>query len=605
MRAGNVSIFVQGAAFLPWMLLPLVKGSREGSPRRAAAASGLAVLFMGGVNAVVVAGALVPGVIWLITRQRPVRAAAPMRWWILAVVLATAWWTVPLAYQGRFGIDFLTFTERAATTTSTTPPFEVLRGRRGLALVLPHPRRVSIAGSIETTAGLVVAAGVLVVAIGLYGLARRGTPERRFLVLTLLAGTVLVGAGFGGSLGNPFGSEVVRLLDGPLGLFRNVYKFAPVVLLPVAVGVAAGIDGLTAGVRRLRPSAGPILGRAVLAGVALLVVLGAWPLFGGDLLNQHPFAAVPSWWDQAKDYVQDTPGRTLIVPGLPLSSSTWGFTAEEPFEWGTSAEWAVRQIAPLGSSGATRVLDTVEATIEKGGSPDLAAYLRRAGFSTVLLRNDGDWASSGAPSPLQTTLAVQASGLVPVASFGPAAPASTEVGLSNLLVHPIDIYEVPDTASMQPVSTTTVADSALVSGDAGTPLDLVGTPLEDRSVLLAADYRDGDPLPPTWLVTDGNQRTFTSFGLNRLNRSYVLSGDEPAPGGGDVGRRSAAHRPGGGSDGRGAHGRLGGDGVVVRLLAGVGARGRTAAGHRRGSDDRLDGSGSVRPRDAVDPAPAR
>ncbi len=530
-RVGNLSAFAQAAAFMPWMLLPLVKGSREGSPRRAAAASGLAVLFMGGVNAVVVAAALVPGGLWLLTRQRGPRRGALIRWWMLAVVAATAWWAVPLAYQRRYGIDFLTFTERAGTTTGVVSPFEVLRG---VADWLSYYRARGIlvmAGSIEASAGLVIVGGALVVALGLYGMARRSTPERRFLVLTLLAGVVLVGAGFGGSLGNPFGSELVRLLDGPLGLFRNVYKFAPVVLLPVALGVASGIDGLTAFLRRRRPSLGPVTGKVVAGVVAVGVVVGGWPLFGGDLLHHRPFEAVPSWWDQAKAFAETQPGRTLILPGLPLSSSTWGYTSEEPFEWGTTAEWAVRQIAPLGSAGATRVLDTIEAEIERGGSPRLAAYLRDAGFSTVLVRNDGDWQSSSAPSPAQVTLAVRASGLEQVASFGPVYQVT---GLTNLLVHPIEMFQVPDAASMSPVSTTPVAASAVVSGDAATPLDLAGSALGDRSVVMAADHREGDPLPPTWLVTDGNQRTFTTFGSNRTNRSYPLTADEPGPGGTDV-----------------------------------------------------------------------
>ena len=101
---------------------------------------------------------------------------------------------------------------------------------------------------------------------------------------------------------------MLKLLDGPLGLFRNVYKFAPVVLLPVAVGVAAGVDsphrlGRPRWPRRRRRS-----WRGVAVVMVALVLLGAWP---------HPrrgppepgagFEAVPSWWDEAKEYVARTP----------------------------------------------------------------------------------------------------------------------------------------------------------------------------------------------------------------------------------------------------------------------------------------------------------
>jgi arabinofuranan 3-O-arabinosyltransferase len=453
---------------------------------------------MGGVNAVVVGAALIPGAIWLLTRQRGPRRAALIRWWALAVVVATSWWAVPLAFQARYGIDFLPFTERAGTTTAFTPPFEVLRG---VADWLSYARLQGVplmAGYVETTAGLVIAGGALVVAVGLYGLAQRRLPEARFLVITFLVGTALVGAGYGGDLGNPFASTVVRLLDGPLGLFRNVYKFAPVVLLPVAGGLAAGVDALASAVGRRRGS----LAKLVPVGVGVLVLLGAWPLLGGDLLHQRGFTALPTWWEDARAYVQDAPGRTLILPGLPQSSSTWGFTAEEPLEWDNAEPFAVRQIAPLGSSGATRVLDTVEATIASGGSTQLPAYLARNGFSTVLVRNDGDWRSSGAPSPAQVTAAARASGLVLVASFGPDILLGDEPGVPDSTVHPIDVYEVPGAASLPQVTTTPVSASAVVSGDAGTPLQFGGTSLEGRSVVLASDLEDGDPLPPRWLVTE-------------------------------------------------------------------------------------------------------
>jgi arabinofuranan 3-O-arabinosyltransferase len=452
---------------------------------------------------------------------------------VLSVALATGWWLLPLVYQGRYGIDFLSFTERADTTTAFTPPFEVLRGVADWLSYYPGREPLIVAGRIEIDGALVILGGAVVVAVGLFGIGRQRT-ERTFLVMTLLTGTVLVGVGYGGALGNPAAHHVVGLLDGALGALRNVHKFAPVVLLPIVIGVASGYDELAAAVARRRRNTGPVASRAVPAVLVVAIVAAGWPLFAGDLLHRRGFSEVPSWWEEAKAYVEDAPARTLILPGLPLSSSSWGFTAEEPLEWGTDAEWAVRQIAPLGSSGATKVLDTIESVIEEGGSPKLPAYLRRAGFSTVLVRNDGDWRNARAPSPQQTTSAMQASGFELVASFGPPIPLTSAFGPSVTVAHPIDIYEVPDAASMRPVSTTTVDSTAVVSGDAGTPLSLVGTTLENRAVQLAADREDGDPLPPRWLVTDDNQRRFTNFGLTRLNDSYVLTADEPAPGGGDV-----------------------------------------------------------------------
>ena len=109
---------------------------------------------------------------------------------------------------------------------------------------------------------------------------------------------------------------------------------------------------------------------------------------------------------------ENATGRTLIVPGIPQAKFTWGYTAEEPFEWGTSAEIGrAPGLAPLGSTGANRALDTIEADIEQGGSPELAGFLRRAGFSTVLVRNDADWRSVALRRPSGSTSSLRASGL--------------------------------------------------------------------------------------------------------------------------------------------------------------------------------------------------
>ena len=66
----TISVSLLSVVFLPWILVPLVNGSREGSPRRAAARSGVAVALIGGANAVVVLAVLPLGLFWLATRQR-------------------------------------------------------------------------------------------------------------------------------------------------------------------------------------------------------------------------------------------------------------------------------------------------------------------------------------------------------------------------------------------------------------------------------------------------------------------------------------------------------------------------------------------------------
>jgi arabinofuranan 3-O-arabinosyltransferase len=127
---GSNSASIQPGVLGPWAVLPLVRAvcgpagnvravRGQIGPVRAAALSGLAVLCMGGVNAVVTLEALLaPGVFILIAargRRRVTLAAC----WAGAVVAATAWWAGPLLLQGRYAFSFLPYIEQAGTTTRT------------------------------------------------------------------------------------------------------------------------------------------------------------------------------------------------------------------------------------------------------------------------------------------------------------------------------------------------------------------------------------------------------------------------------------------------------------------------------------------------------
>jgi arabinofuranan 3-O-arabinosyltransferase len=513
-RAGTTSAFVMGGAFLPWVLIPLVRGTRTGKLGVAACWSGIAVLAMGGVNASVTLAVLIMPALYLLTRARgPTRGRLTVRW-LAATALACAWWIVPLIFQSRYAADFLSITERARVITAVTAPFEVVRGTADW-LAYYHGHGASLpAGFLAVTNRWAIVSTGLLTAAGVAGIARRDLPERRFLVTTFLVGVTLVGLGYGGPLGDPAAPAVGRALDGFLGTFRTVYKFEPLIALPLALGLTHVVSAAAA----RRPSrVGPWL--APVAGVVAvgLVLLAAIPLPTGRLLHEEGFSHVPSWWTQTADYLGTTPGRALLVPGLSQSSSTWGYSEEEPLQWLTDQPWATRSIAPLGGEGSIAYLDTVEAAIERGGDPGLPMFLGRAGFSTVVARNDADWQQYGAPDPVEVNRSLVASGLNPVASFGPLLERPAGSAGSDL--HEIEVYEVPDAAR----SIAYPADTALlVSGGVDSLLALADAGLGDRAAILGRDYRSALPLPPNWVITDGNQRRYASFGSNRDNQSYLL-----------------------------------------------------------------------------------
>ena len=55
----------------------------------------------------------------------------------------------------------------------------------------------------------------LIAGLGLAGLLRRGLPERRFLLLSMLAGVLIIATGYVSALGNPLASQLGHLINGP------------------------------------------------------------------------------------------------------------------------------------------------------------------------------------------------------------------------------------------------------------------------------------------------------------------------------------------------------------------------------------------------------
>ncbi|ONH60994.1 hypothetical protein CcI49_07630 [Frankia sp. CcI49] len=262
-KVGATSVALAGASMLPWMVVPLILALRPDgaggadtghhdddseharaltaarfSPRRAAALSGLAVLGTGGINATVTLCVLLCPAVVLVFAGGGRRAWALRGWWCLCVVLATAWWVLSLMVQGRYGINFLPFTETVQTTTATTSVGETLRGAADWMAYLALPMAWLPAAREYVSSAAPIVASALVAGFGLVGLARRDLPARRFLLVSLAVGVVAVSSSYSGEPVSPLASGLRSLLSEPFGFLRNVYKFQPVVRLPLALGLA-------------------------------------------------------------------------------------------------------------------------------------------------------------------------------------------------------------------------------------------------------------------------------------------------------------------------------------------------------------------------------
>jgi len=538
-RLGSVSVEALPACMAPWVLVPLVGADALARPRRAAALSGVAILCAGGVNATATLAVLVLPGLWLLMGGVGVAQRRLAGWWMIAVVLATAWWALPLVELGRYSPPFLAWIESAPTTTATTGALAVLSGTSDWLAYFSTPYGPGFPGPYSLVSQPVaILAVAAVAALGMCGLLARRLRGRRFLLGGVLLGVALVSFGHVGAGTSPFALSERSLLDGSLAAFRNVDKFDPVLRIPLALGVAHA--AATTWRRRRHPSylsAAPVLGVvsvAALAGASLPILLGRVEPPGS-------FTALPAYWVQTADWLAahtSRSGRALLLPATQHPIYTWGLPTDEPLQVLASSPWAVRDLPPLGGAGEALLLDTVSSVVASGhGNPGLALYLARAGVEWLVVRNDVNGAAERGmiPSPVVIEAALEGSpGISVAATFGPdvgetSDGPSVENSRIGVTLPAVQVYQVSGNfgdAALEPV-----AGTLRVSGAPASLLELADAgmlPGGTATVMTADPPVPGvqeDSLLP--VSTDGYRRQETNMGVSDYNQSATLTPDQP------------------------------------------------------------------------------
>ncbi|WP_328381126.1 alpha-(1-_3)-arabinofuranosyltransferase [Micromonospora zamorensis] len=536
-QLGWASVESWPSAIAPWVLIPLV-GLARGTPlRRAVAGSAVAVACAGGVNATAVAAVVPLALLWLATLQPLRRRVTAIAAWCGAVALATAWWLVPLLVLGRYSPPFLDYIETARNTTSVTDAVTTLRGASYWLAYVASPFGPNLpAGARLANEALLVAATLVVAALGVLGLSRRGMPHRRFLITGLVLGAALVGLGHVGDLPNILAGPQREFLDGVGAPLRNVHKFDVLLRLPLALGMAHLI-GLAVRAARTAPEQHRprTVARAWLtAGVAMVAVTAvATPALAGGLATPGGVKAVPGYWHEATDWLDANTGRgrVLVVPGARFPSYDWGNTTDEMTQPLLNSRWAVRNSIPFTPPTTIRLLDAIESTLATGaGSTGLADLLARSGISHVLFRADLDHGRSDTARPAVVRQALDRSpGLTRVTSFGPlrGGPSSQDEfrdqGL-DVPVRALEVYRVD--RPVEPVVAYDRDDMSTVVGGPESLLDLAAAgQLGAAPTVLAGDAAAAGVAGPV-AMTDGLRRRDVSFGRSRDNASQTLTADD-------------------------------------------------------------------------------
>ncbi|TDD72544.1 DUF3367 domain-containing protein [Actinomadura darangshiensis] len=527
---GQISSEYLPVAMLPWIVLPLVAAASGESGRlKAAARSGLAIACCGGINATATFAVLVVPVVYVVTRPRGSFRARILAWWSVCAGAATAWWLAPLLLTGTYGFSWLTYTEKAETTTGPTGLINVLRGAERWVNYLIVDGQVwwPVGHSLSLGPVPVVCTGI-VAALGLAGLLSRLLPERTFLLLTLLAGLAVLSMGHLSDIPGPFAGQLRDLLDGPLAPLRNLHKFDAVVRLPLALGLAHVLvaaarharNAKNGGMRSLSGGTAPVFGvtakSLVSLPVAAAVALGGIGLTAASngLTGPGDFKEVPPYWRDAASWINARAGQqgVLAVPGAPFGEYLWGRPMDDIVQPLLLARWGVRQLVPAGSPGYTRALDAIDQQVRSGqGSPGLSGFLGRMGVRYVLVRNDlrretlrGAW-----PARLHQALG-DSPGMRRVASFGApvGSDADDAVSAFDQKYPALEVYEVEGAADVA-----NLADASKPTRVYGGPESLLAMAddgaLPDGPVLLDDDAPDLKGAP---VVTDSPRLLSRNFG---------------------------------------------------------------------------------------------
>jgi arabinofuranan 3-O-arabinosyltransferase len=520
---GQLSSEFLPAAMLPWILIPLVDAARGGRRGRAAAQSAAAVALCGGVNAAATLAVLVPAISYVLTLAAPAPRWRILAWWGPAVALATVWWAVPLLLLSRYGVSIVSYTESAAVTTSVTSLSNILRGTENWVgyLVVNGQPWWQLGYRLATGALPALATG-LIAGLGLAGLVRRGLPERRFLLLILLAGVIIISAGYVSSLGNPLAGSVDHLINGPASAFRNVRKFDPMIRLPVAAGLAH----LLASERVLR--------RRTVVSTATALAIGSLvlPAYLSGLAGSGSFPQIPSYWVSAGNWLNRHAGHqaVLVAPGSAFGEYLWGSPLDDVLQPLTTVDWAEQDLSTIGSPGNERLLDAIDRQLAAGdGSAGLTQLLARMGVKYVLVSNDLIRSGLNGAWPARVHQALAASpGIRKVAQFGlPVGSVTPDDAVTNFDTPypPVEIYRVQ---GAMPVATVQPAAGTLrVYGGPEALLTLADEGLlGSRPVLLNSD--SPRLAAAATVATDSLRRRVRDFGELRASYSPTLTATQPA-----------------------------------------------------------------------------
>jgi arabinofuranan 3-O-arabinosyltransferase len=552
--AGRISVILMPWSGLPWMIAFVILALRRGGWKYPALFA-LVVALVSGINASSVLYVGIGPALWLpysvlILRDTTWRKAWGVAWRTgLLTALVSLWWAIGLQVEAAYGVNILKYTETLPSTSSSSSPFEVIRGLgywffygasdqtgNWTQNAVAYTQNLWLLGLSFAVPGLAILAAAFV-----------KWRQRAYFALLIVVGMVLAVGPY--PYKKPTGvSSLLKafMSDTTAGLaLRSTDRVSPLVLLGLAVLLGAGVTA----VARRATKAGLAIGAFAVAAIAGASV----PLWnGGTIVNWlTQSAAPPAYVQQAAHSLNGThPGtRVYALPGNNFAAYRWGDTNDTVYPGLLTRPFVTHEQQTMGSLATADLLEAVDTPLQEGVmDPNTVApmaSLMSAG--DVLVQYDQAYERYDAPNPLRLALdfAVTPPGLSNPVSYGTSRTNVSPVAhLDEQILSLPGKWELP-----APLVSYTVAEPRpivrgeslksplIVDGNASGIVDAsaVGL-LAGNPTILYAGTLDTEPrlkreivrAPANLVVTDTNRKQGYRWNGITYNAGYTETKAEPA-----------------------------------------------------------------------------
>ena len=429
--AGRISVILMPWAGLPWMLAFVILALRRGGWRYPALFA-LVVALVSGINASSILYVGIGPALWLVyavlvEREATWRKAWSVAWKVgLLSALVSLWWAIGLQVEAAYGVNILKYTETLPSTSSSSSPFEVLRG---LGYWFFYGASDQTGNWTQAAVAYTQNLGLLALSFGIPVLAFLAAAlmkwrQRAYFVLLVVVGMVLAVGPYPYYQPTAVSGLIKAFMgDTTAGLaLRSTDRASPLVLLGLAVLLGAGV---TAVYRRVKRT-GLVVGAFALAAIA-----GASaPLWtsGGVVNGLTQPARPPAYVQEAADHLNSThPGtRVYALPGNNFAAYRWGDTIDTVYPALLTRPFVTHEQQTMGSLPTADLLEAVDTPLQEGilDPSTLAPMASLMSAGDILVQYDQAYERYDAPDPqhVAKAFAVTPPGLSDPVSYGAPRP---------------------------------------------------------------------------------------------------------------------------------------------------------------------------------------